>query len=99
MAEKGGLRENLGFEKRRCRLKWNRREFLEPMKPAGGMDVTQGHRENQTSRQHAEPARPVSSAFLGPAPNHVVALVDRFQEWLEMSLLPGFFRRRHEHKR
>jgi hypothetical protein len=41
MAEKCRLGQNLGVDERRGRLKWNGRELVEPMEPAGRMNIAQ----------------------------------------------------------
>ena len=93
------LGEDLDFQERRPGLKRYRRKLVQAVQPARRMDVVERHGENNAPCQPAREPRPVSPAPLTPATNHMITLVDRFQERLEMLFRPRFFRCGYQHER
>jgi hypothetical protein len=99
VTKEGRLGEDLDFQERRPRLKRYRGKLVQAVQPARRMDVEKRHGENQAPCQPAREPRPVSPAPLAPATNHMITLVDRFEERLEMLRRPPFFRCGYEHER
>jgi hypothetical protein len=98
MTEKGGLRQNFGVEKRRCRLQRDCGKLVQSVDPARRMHIAHRNREDQSPHHPAEQSNQVSPVFFGTDSDCVIALVDSFQKRLEMTLVPRFLRGRHEHK-
>jgi hypothetical protein len=99
VAEEGRLGQDLDVEERGVRLERNRRQLLAPMEPARGVQVGNRHREEKSSGRTGDPARQARSVAPIAAADHVVALIDRLQERLQMSVGPGLAGGRHEHQR
>jgi hypothetical protein len=96
--EKGCLCQDLSVEERRPRLERNRRQFLDPMQTARGMDVVQRNGEDQSPENPGQPAnRPAAARFRAPA-HDVVARVDRLEERQQVIRGPGPFRGRDENE-
>ena len=99
LTQKGGLREDLGVEERRCRLEWNDRQLFEPMKLARGMDIEQRDRKNQTSRQAPSQRDPLSQPPAGLRPTTWSDWSMAFQKRVQVRLGPGLFSGRHQDQR
>jgi hypothetical protein len=99
VTKKCRLGGDLGVQKPRLGLKRDRQQLVQPMKPARRMVIAQRNREDQSPRQPSGKAAPVFPARRRPATDHMIALIDGFQQRFEMLVRPGFFGRRHEHER
>jgi hypothetical protein len=99
VAEERGLGQDLDVEELADRLERDRLELLEPVQPAGRVDVDDRHGEQEPPEQPAGPP-PDPRGERGPArADDVVAQVDRLEERVEVLGLPRFERRGHEHQR
>ena len=99
VTEKGRLGKDLGVDKSGRRLQGNGRQLVEAMEPARRMNVLERNSKDQASRQRAQDAEPASAAPPRTAADHVIALVNCFQERCEVGLGPRFMGRGHEHQR
>jgi hypothetical protein len=99
MAEKCCLGEDLDIQPRRRRLERHDAEFVEPMEPAGRVDVAQWESENQLARQRAEHVGPGHTAAAGAVANHMVTAVDGVKQRVQVCLGPRLACVGHEHKR
>ncbi len=67
VSQECGLRQNLGVEERRTRLKHDGQQFRQPMKPARRVDVVERHGEDQATHQSGHPVRGSTARIPGGA--------------------------------
>lgn len=99
VAKKGRLGEHLSVEKARFGLERDGRQLVQSVQPARGMDVMQWHGEDQAPGECPEPARPLLAAAGRPATDHVVTVIDGFQERFEVTSRPWLAGGRHQDQR
>jgi hypothetical protein len=99
VAQERFLRQDLDVKKRRRGLETQRLERFQPMELAGGVDIKQGDGEQEPLGQGSQPALPSRPGARRAPANHVVAVVDRLQEGLQVAPGPRLGCSRHEHKR
>jgi hypothetical protein len=99
LSEIGGLRQDLDVQKARDRLQRHGGELLAPMQPARRMDVANRHREDQLPGKAAQPPRQPAQEWHAPRADHVVTMVDRRQQRIEMRCGPRTTGRGYQNQR
>src|SRR5262249_6157972 len=99
LAEERRLGEDLDVDELRDRLERDLRERLEPVEPAGRMDVDDGNREDDPPGDPFGPAPGALGEWNLPPADHVVALVDRREQRVEVRGGPWFTGRGDEDER
>jgi hypothetical protein len=77
VAEEGRLGEDLDVEEVGRRLEGDRRQFVEPVQPAGRVDVDDRHGEDETPRQAGDLPSQSGERADAAAADNVVAVVER----------------------
>jgi len=99
MPQEGGFGQDLQIDDRRPRLKWDGRQLLGPMEPAGRIQVQDGDGENQPPPEGSNPSSGGLDAAHPPPANGVVAVINRLQEGIEMLVGPGLGSGRQQDQR
>jgi hypothetical protein len=99
VAEKGRLGEHLGVEKTGSGLERDGRQLVQSMQPARRMDVNQWYGEDQAPGDGLQPASKALPVAGRPAADHVVTMIDGFQERLEVGGRPRLAGGRYQDQR
>jgi hypothetical protein len=99
LAEVRRLGQDLDVEERGDRLERDRPELLATMEAAGRMDVVDGYGEDQLPGEPAEPAAKPLQPSDPACADDVVAMIDGFEQRIEVLRGPGRACRRHEDDR
>jgi len=99
VAEERRLGQDLDVEELRRRLERDRPELVEPVQPAGGVDVFNRDREDQAPGEAGEPASQPGERTRPASADDMVAAVDRLEQGPEVLGGPRLVGRGHEDER